>query len=229
MSTEKLTPQRSNTAAAAGALNTKQKHTSSAKGKAKKRLATLSRWLHIYLSMLSFTILLFFAITGLTLNHADWFTNGKALVIKEKGVLNKDWVNQTDTTKINKLEIVEFLRNKYHVKGALTDFRIEDTELSLTFNGPGYIADSFINKEDGHFELSVTKLGAVAILNDLHKGRDTGKSWSWLIDVSAILMTIVSLSGIVLICFIKKKRLTGLVMVVVGTILCYLIYKFLVP
>jgi hypothetical protein len=29
----------------------------------------VSRWLHIYLSMASFGILFFFAVTGLTLNH----------------------------------------------------------------------------------------------------------------------------------------------------------------
>ena len=32
-----------------------------------------SRWLHVYLSMFSFAVLMFFAVTGLTLNHANWF------------------------------------------------------------------------------------------------------------------------------------------------------------
>ena len=39
----------------------------------KRRMASLSRWLHIYLSMASFAILLFFAVTGLTLNHGESF------------------------------------------------------------------------------------------------------------------------------------------------------------
>jgi hypothetical protein len=38
----------------------------------KKNTASIARWLHIYLSMISFVIILFFAVTGLTLNHADW-------------------------------------------------------------------------------------------------------------------------------------------------------------
>ncbi|RZK83430.1 MAG: peptidase, partial [Pedobacter sp.] len=34
----------------------------------KKDIAKVSRWLHIYLSMVSFAIVLFFSVTGLTLN-----------------------------------------------------------------------------------------------------------------------------------------------------------------
>ncbi len=229
MNTEKSEPQKSSVIAAPAGLGKKTVKKESGKGKGKKRLAGLSRWLHIYLSMVSFTILLFFAVSGLTLNHADWFTTGKELVTKDSGTVNLKWIKVADTSKIDKLQLVEFLRNKHEVKGALGDFRIEEQELSLTFNGPGYVADAFIDRETGKYELSVTKMGVVAVINDLHKGRDSGKAWSWIIDISAVLMTLVSISGIILICFIKKKRLSGFIIAAVGTVICYLIYKFLVP
>src|SRR5574339_315887 len=41
----------------------------------RRRVAKLSRWLHIYGSMGSLAIVLFFAITGITLNPQDWFAN----------------------------------------------------------------------------------------------------------------------------------------------------------
>ena len=31
------------------------------------------RWLHVYLSMISLAVVLFFSVTGITLNHPDWF------------------------------------------------------------------------------------------------------------------------------------------------------------
>ena len=40
----------------------------------KRKTAHWSRWLHTYLSMVSFTILLFFAVTGITLNDQTAFT-----------------------------------------------------------------------------------------------------------------------------------------------------------
>ena len=46
----------------------------------RRRTATVTRWLHIYLSMASFGILFVFAITGLTLNHVEWLANQQRTV-----------------------------------------------------------------------------------------------------------------------------------------------------
>lgn len=194
----------------------------------KRKFASVSRWLHIYVSMVSFAILLFFAATGITLNHASWF-DGQQSTNKTKGKLNPLWVNNPDTAKIAKLDIVEYLRKAHAVKGAVSEFRIEEADCFVSFKGPGYSADVFINKSDGKFELTETKMGVVAVLNDLHKGRDTGKAWANVIDVSAFMMVLVSISGIILICFIKRKRFSGLLVAVAGTAICYLLYVLFVP
>lgn len=194
----------------------------------KKRTAAVSRWLHLYLSMLCFLIVLFFAVTGLTLNHAEWF-DGKQVEKKFEGKLPVDWVNNADTSKIKKLEIVEFFRNKYGIKGYVSDFFIDDAQCSVSFKGPGYSADAFINRQDGSMQMTELHLGLFAVLNDLHKGRDSGKGWGWLIDVSAIFLTVVSLSGLLMLFFLKKKRLNGLIIALIGGIICYLVYLIWVP
>ncbi|WP_379086700.1 PepSY-associated TM helix domain-containing protein [Pedobacter sp. UC225_65] len=195
----------------------------------KKGIAKLSRWLHIYLSMVSFAIVLFFSVTGLTLNHPTWFGGDKQVVIKNKGTMNVNWVNSPDTNKIAKLEIVEFLRKTYQVKGAVSEFRIDDSEVSVSLKGPAYSCDAFIDRETGKYEVSEIKMGIVAVMNDLHKGRDSGPGWSWIIDISAVFLVVISLSGLILLCFIKKKRVAGLVTGIVGLLICYLIYVIFVP
>ncbi|GAB3849954.1 PepSY-associated TM helix domain-containing protein [Hymenobacter terrigena] len=194
----------------------------------KKRTASWSRWLHVYLSMLSFLVVLFFAVTGLTLNHADWF-DGQPRETKRTGTLPVAWVNVPDTARINKLAIVERLRSQYALRGAVSDFEIQDDQCSVSFKGPGYSADAFINRQDGTFELTELRQGLVAVLNDLHKGRDSGPGWSWVIDLSAGFLTLVSLSGLVMLFFLKNKRVRGLLVAVVGGALCYLAYALLVP
>lgn len=194
----------------------------------KKRTAAFSRWLHLYLSMLCFLVVLFFAITGITLNHTEWF-DGKQTEKKFEGKLPVEWVNNADTSKIKKLEIVEFFRNKYGIKGYVSDFFVDDEQCSVSFKGPGYSADAFINRKDGQLQLSELRLGLVAVLNDLHKGRDSGKKWSWLIDISAVFLTIVSLSGLLMLFFLKKRRLNGLIIAIIGGIICYLVYVIWVP
>ncbi|MFN8000702.1 MAG: PepSY-associated TM helix domain-containing protein [Acidobacteriota bacterium] len=193
----------------------------------KRHLASLSRWLHIYLSMASFVILLFFAVTGLTLNHAERFS-AQPRITQLKGKLELNWVKAEDAA-VDKLAIVEHLRQTYGIKGALSDFRLDEAQASVSFKGPGYAADAFINRETGEYEVTETRNGFVAIINDLHKGRDTGSAWFWLIDVSAVLMTLVSLTGLVLLWFVKRRRLSGLVLAGVCGVACYLIYVLLIP
>lgn len=195
----------------------------------KKEVAKLSRWLHIYLSMVSFAIVLFFSVTGLTLNHPTWFGGDKQIENKYTGKLTINWVNNPDTNKIAKLEIVEFFRKKHNVKGFVSDIRIDDAEISLSLKGPAYGFDAFIDRTNGIYEASEIKMGAVAVMNDLHKGRDSGSSWAWVIDISAIFLILVSLSGLILLLFMKKRRLAGLVSGVIGLIICYLIYVIFVP
>ncbi|HCN83309.1 MAG TPA: peptidase [Sphingobacteriaceae bacterium] len=193
-----------------------------------KRVASVSRWLHIYLSMISFAILLFFAVTGLTLNHTDWFAD-QAKTTKTKGTIQVKWVNNPDTSKVAKLDVVEFFRNKHEVKGYLSEFAIDDSECSITFRGPGYSSEVFIDRKSGKYEFSETRMGLVAVMNDLHKGRDSGRKWGWVIDISAGFIALISLSGLILILFLKRKRSSGLIVAGIGLLLCYAIYKLFVP
>ncbi|MBL8178610.1 MAG: PepSY-associated TM helix domain-containing protein [Bryobacterales bacterium] len=184
----------------------------------KRRLAAWSRWLHIYLSMVSFAILFFFAATGITLNHPDWFGNRQSTA-QHRGVMQPG----------SQLQIVEHLRDTHAIRGALSDFRTDDTQYSVSFKGPGYAADAFIDRATGKYELTETRMGLIAVINDLHKGRDTGKSWSAIIDISAALMCFVSLSGLILIFFLSKKRASGLYAALIGAALCYAVYAVWVP
>ncbi len=193
-----------------------------------RTVAMLSRWLHIYGSMISFAIVFFFSITGITLNHPDYFA-GELKTSLEKGKLDSNWVTSKDTNKIAKLEIVEFLRKNHHISATVSEFRIDDTQCTVSFKGPGYAADAFINRENGTYELTLLRAGIVGIMNDLHKGRDTGSKWSWVIDISAILLVLVSVSGMILILYIKRKKWTGLLIALVGIILFWLLYRIFIP
>jgi uncharacterized protein len=189
----------------------------------KRRFAHLARWLHTYLSMLSFAILLFFAVTGLTLNHAEWF-EGRVNTTQYQGTLDAAWTKTPDPKAVAQDKIVAYLRRTNGVKGDVSEFHVEDSQCEVLFKGPGYEADASIDRDTGKYELRVSRSSFLAVLNDLHKGRDTGSKWSAVIDFSAILMTLVSLTGLTLIFFLNKRRLTGLIIAAMGAVLCYLAY-----
>jgi hypothetical protein len=115
------------------------------------------------------------------------------------------------------------------VKSALSDFHVEDSRCEVSFKGSGYTADAFIDRETGKYALTITRNGIVAVLNDLHKGRDTGTVWSYIIDASASLMTLISLTGLVLIFFLQKRRMRGLIAIGIGAVLCLVVYYVWAP
>lgn len=175
--------------------------------------------------MVSFTILLFFAVTGITLNHQAAFT-GEAKTKRFTGIFNADWMRAPDA---HKDDMVAALRSGHHIRAALSDFRVDDDQVQISFKGPGYSADGFADRATGKYELLENRLGFIAVINDLHKGRDTGKAWSGVIDVSAALMTFVSLTGLVLIFFLNKRLRAGMIALGIGTALCWVVYQIWVP
>jgi len=190
---------------------------------ARRLVAKYSRWLHIYGSMGSFGVIFFFAVTGLTLNHPQWFAKQQRTVTL-KGTINTDWIRTATDADVKKLEIVEFLRNTHGIHGALADFRVDDRECDVTFKGPGYSADAFIDRATGRYDLTENRMGFAAIINDLHKGRDSGDTWKWLIDLSAGLLVFVSLTGLVLLWFVHKHRFAGFMSLAAGALVTYLVY-----
>jgi hypothetical protein len=190
----------------------------------KRRTATAARWLHIYGSMVSLSLLLFFSVTGLTLNHADWFA-AQQRTAQYQGQVPLAWMHGD----LAKLEIVEHLRQSHGIKTGMSAFRSEEGQASVSFAGPGYTADVVMDRTTGRYEVTETRMGLAAVLNDLHKGRDTGPAWSLLLDVSAGLMVLVSFTGLVLLCYLQRKRVAGMLSLAGGTLACYLVYAIWVP
>ena len=198
-------------------------------GNGRRRGAALFRWLHIYISMVSFGILLFFAVTGLTLNHADWFFSDRDTTSHTSGALNAAWVNSAHAPDVAKLEIVEHLRKVHGIRGAVSEFRIEAAECTIVFKGPGYSAEARIDRQTGGYDLTEMRLGFVAVINDLHKGRDTGRAWSLIVDLSAVLMVVVSLTGMILIFYLKRRFVSGILTACAGAALAIVIYVVFIP
>lgn len=190
----------------------------------RRRIAKAARWLHIYGSMLSLGLILFFAVTGITLNHPDWFA-AQEITSERHGAMAASWL----TGSVDKLQVVEYLRANAGIHGALADFRIDDQQCEVVFKGPGYAATALVERATGRFDLTESRFGMAAIVNDLHKGRDTGRVWSVVIDLSAAVLVFVSLTGLVLLYFVHKYRLAGVILLGVGALATYLVYAIWVP
>lgn len=174
-----------------------------------------ARWLHVYISTGTLLLVLFFSLTGITLNHPDWLLGSQMVRQTLEGTLPETW--KTGDT-VNWLEISEYLRT-LGVHGQVSDYRNDEKEAQMSFSAPGYSADAFIDMATGSYSLSTDSQGWVAVLNDLHRGRDTGIVWRWVVDLSGFFLVFVSLTGLVLLLVLKKIRLGGLLAMGLGSVL----------
>lgn len=179
--------------------------------------AAMARWLHTYLSLLAFGALLFFGVTGLTLNHATHFEAGGERTREWNGVIPREQLPQAE--RVEARPLVEWLRHSAGLQGDLHDFQVDTTEITLVLKGPGYSADARIDPSSGAVEVLETRLNAWAWLDDLHKGRDSGAGWSVLIDVAAVLTVLLSLTGLWLLFYVRRRRWSGLVVALLGIVL----------
>ena len=93
-----------------------------------------------------------------------------------------------------------------------------DDQCEVTFQVPGYAATARIQRDTGKYSLSTTCNDLISILNDLHKGRQAGPVWSWVIDISAIVSALVTFSGFVLVFYLKQNRVLRIATAVVGAV-----------
>lgn len=182
----------------------------------RNQLYTWARWLHVYISTATLLLVLFFSITGITLNHPDWMFGTTPVSQDFSGVLPDGW--QVDE-QIDWLKISEYMRSEYDVGGRVSDYWSDEREGQLSFAAPAYSADVFIDIKTGDYQLYTDAQGFVVAMNDLHRGRDAGNLWKWVIDLSGAFLILVSITGLVLLLLLKKIRMRGLLTIIAGSVL----------
>ncbi|EVU13262.1 pepSY-associated TM helix family protein, partial [Vibrio parahaemolyticus V-223/04] len=86
----------------------------------------------------------------------------------------------------NRVALIDFLTQEVALRGTPSALDVYTEveqgelvlgELSLDFKGPGYNATVFVDMTTGDADIETTNYGAIALLNDLHKGRNSGDVW----------------------------------------------------
>jgi hypothetical protein len=172
------------------------------------RLNAGLRWLHVYTSMVSLLVVLFFSLTGIAMNHPEWTFGTSEARSTVTGTLPAGWQSSSG---VNWLEVVEYLRATDGVHGSAGEYTSYVTSASVRFSAPGYSADALINRTTGTYSVSTTQQGWLAVMSEFHRGRDSGSAWAWVIDFSGIFLTVISATGLGLLFYLKRTRNAALV------------------
>ncbi|MEG0196014.1 MAG: PepSY-associated TM helix domain-containing protein [Acinetobacter sp.] len=181
-----------------------------------------SRYVHGWLSAFAFLTLLFFSVTGLLLNHPEWFEPAKTeettqLILPESVLKSiKQQENPSDT-------ILNYVRQQQNVVGRYQSSEVMDNEVMIRLESPAGATDIWVMADTGETEITQKPASTVSMLNDLHRGKNSGLAWSWLIDISAIIVIALSLVGYILFLSIKTRLVTHLVLTAVSLALIILL------
>lgn len=172
-------------------------------------LKQLHQW-HWISAAVSLIGMLLFAITGVTLNHAGQI-EAEPKVVSRKATLPPDLLallakGPEEGKRPLPAQLEPFLDKSVGADVAGREGEWSPEEVYVALPRPGGDAWVSIDRETGAIEHEKTTRGVVSLLNDLHKGRNSGKAWSWFIDIFAGACVVFTVTGLVLLQFHARAR-----------------------
>jgi hypothetical protein len=173
--------------------------------------------------MAGFTLVLLFAITGLTLNHED-FGLSLPKMTTSTIVLTADVLEHADRSALG-----QRLRDILGIHSPVTDYREDPDQIQVTFAAPGHRTVVTVNRIQGRGNVETETRGLLGKLDDLHKGFDSGPAWSWIIDLTALSLTLSAVTGMVTLVSFRARRRSGFVVALLGIVSIVALYLLSVP
>lgn len=168
----------------------------------------LVRMTHIYSAAAVLLLMLFFAVTGLYLNHPDFSEGDVSTKLRDielpKWALEDRDDNGPPPALV--LRLLEWLDHVHAIAGI--DMAVEyddlDDVLVIDLANPDGTTLVEVLFEEGVAAVDQRELSMLAKLNNLHRAKHVSGFWRFLSDVSAICMVIFSVSGLWM--MVKNRR-----------------------
>ena len=171
----------------------------------------LCRMLHAYLSAFAFLALIFFAFTGLLLDHPDWL-QGKARDHDLKVRLPAAALAAAQRAHDPSAVLAAEVGRRVHLVGAYRSGDVEDGQANLRLEGAKGSSTILVDLKTGDADVTVERASAVSVIEDLHRGKNAGPVWRLVIDLSAILVLGLSVIGYILFFSLRFRLRTSLIL-----------------
>lgn len=162
-----------------------------------------------------------FALTGITLNHASTIAAEPRIVATSADLPQSMVELLRRSPRSGSAPLPEALRSEVEqavgIDAGSTPAEWSEAEVYVAVPGPGSDAWVSIDRASGAMEAERTDRGWVSFFNDLHKGRNTGIAWFWLIDVLAVACVIFTFTGLLLLQLHARHRPSTWPLVGLGT------------
>ena len=186
----------------------------------KAYFGSIRQW-HWISSAICLVGMLLFAITGITLNNAA-LIQVKPTIVTLEVIVPETVLNDLTLPADKKARVPEPLKSWLSSQGIEAGGRLAEwskDEMYLSLPRPGGDAWLSIDLAGGEMLYEYSDRGWISYFNDLHKGRNTGKAWSWFLDVFSLACIVFSLTGLVLLHRHAGNRPSTWPMVALGVVI----------
>lgn len=173
-----------------------------------KRLMMQWHWISAALALIG---MLFFATTGLTLLHEGMLSDGTARVTQHEGQLPAAVLDDVRRLPPDAMTLPDSLqgwvRAQWHLELHPKSIERQDSEIFIDLKRPGVDAWLSIDPERGMARYESSDQGWIAYFNDLHRGKNAGPVWHWLVTAFALCCIVFSLTGLALLHIRSRQKL----------------------
>jgi uncharacterized protein len=168
---------------------------------------------HGYLSALAFVALILFSVTGILLNHPqDPASAGGAAIKPQTSVLKlaPDELKRVRGAKSPPRELAGVVGGRAHLVGAFMDGEASGSDVFVRLQGVRGTSDLVGHLDTGEVEVTVEEAGALAVLNELHRGERASPAWRFAIDAIAVTLIVMSVLGYLIFLTLRFRLMTAL-------------------
>lgn len=172
-------------------------------------LKQLHQW-HWISASISLVGMVLFSITGITLNHAADIPS-EPVTVETTATLPAPLLERLrafpqETTDPVPDAVARWASAELKAPVAGRPSETTPDEIYIALQAPGGDGWLTIDRATGEAVRETTTNGPVAWMNDLHKGRNTGPVWYWLIDAFAVAFIVFAVTGLALLWMHARNR-----------------------
>lgn len=172
----------------------------------------LMREWHGYLSAFAFLALIFFAGTGILLNHPGLLQGEPPAPVDVEFTLSAAEIAELSGAS-SPGEVLEELSAKMTpLVGAITSVDVAGRDIYVNMQGVRGTATLSANLDSGAATIHVERDPAVTVMNELHRGERASTTWRLFLDVIAGVLIVMSVLGYVIFLSLRFRLTTALVL-----------------
>jgi hypothetical protein len=174
-------------------------------------LRTLRAW-HGYLSAFAFLILIFFAATGILLNHPTWSQAKAPILTQARFVLTPAQIAQLRTSPDYGDQLQKIAAGRLKLEGKLVNAQRDGDDLLIRLQG---IRGGSLIQADlatGKTSIDVDRQYFLAVIDELHRTERAGPVWQLFVDAAGVLLIAVAVLGYGLFLTLRFRLRTALIL-----------------